>query len=92
MRAALSVGLAAALMSGPPQAEAAQDEAARLERPINCTIRASRQIEMSPVFDGVVAEVFVSAGDPVRAGEALMRLNTDLDEAELAFQEARARA
>tara|TARA_R110002072_G_scaffold141970_9_gene287304 strand:+ start:1633 stop:2457 length:825 start_codon:yes stop_codon:yes gene_type:complete len=61
-------------------------------RPIDCSVRASRQIELSPTFDGIVAEVFVRPGQAVVEGERLLRLSTGLEEAELVLVEARANA
>ncbi len=92
MRRALVIPALFAGLVGTPGLVFAQPTGADLERPINCTVRASRQIELSPAFDGIVAEVFVQPGQRVETGERLLRLNTDLDEAELSFREARARA
>lgn len=79
------------LFTGPLDAQLPTPEEART-RPIDCSIRASRQIELSPTFDGIVAEVFVRPGQSVEAGQPLLRLSTDLEEAELALIEARANA
>lgn len=91
MKPVLAFITVAASLGMMPTAAMAQ-AGAHADRPINCSIRASRQIELSPTFDGIVAEVFVRPGQRVVAGEPLLRLNTDLDEAELSFREARARA
>lgn len=82
----LALGMAGAL------AAEAMAQTAPTVRPMDCSIRASRQIELSPAFDGIVAEVFVRPGQRVAEGDQLLRLATDLDEAELAVIEARASA
>ena len=39
--------------------------------PINCTIKPSEVIAISPVIGGVVAELFVARGDEVEQGDRL---------------------
>lgn len=88
------VGLIPALflaVSAPTQAQLATSGPGQA-RPIDCSVRASRQIELSPTFDGIVAEVFVRPGQMVEEGEPVLRLSTGLEEAELALAEARANA
>jgi multidrug efflux pump subunit AcrA (membrane-fusion protein) len=92
MRPALASFAIAVIFGAVPNTAFAQAGAGPLERAINCSIRASRTIELSPAFDGIVAEVFVRPGQRVEAGAPLLRLNTDLDEAELSFRQARAGA
>lgn len=91
MRSQIGLLTLTALLAVPVQAQSPSGGGVSL-RPMDCSIRASRQIEMSPAFDGVVAEVFVRPGQAVAEGEPLLRLNTALDEAELAVIEARAGA
>lgn len=56
----------------------------------NCTIRASREIALSPVVEGVVSEVHVSSGAAVTEGQLLMQIDTRRERAELAVLEAEA--
>ena len=58
--------------------------------PINCTIKPSEVIEISPVIGGVVAELFVARGDEVKQGEPILRLDDDLALAEQRISENRA--
>lgn len=78
-------------VSAPLGAQTTGDDPGQV-RPIDCSVRASRQIELSPAFDGIVAEVFVRPGQAVAAGDPVLRLSTGLEEAELALVEARANA
>jgi len=48
------------------------------------TLRAERSAGLSPRVDGLVSEVLVDAGDLVRAGQPLLRLDPALVEASLA--------
>lgn len=58
--------------------------------PINCTISPAQTIELSAAVPGVVAEVAVSRGGHVAAGDIIVRLDDDLArvDARLAEQQA----
>ncbi len=59
---------------------------------MNCTLRPSQEVALSAPFDGIVSEVFVRPGQKVAQGTLLMRLDTRLDEAELALLKMQADA
>ncbi|MEO0652622.1 MAG: efflux RND transporter periplasmic adaptor subunit [Planctomycetota bacterium] len=55
-------------------------------------VQPRAQVELAPDAEGVVAEVLVERGKQVRAGDLLVRLESRVEEAELAAARARAAA
>jgi RND family efflux transporter MFP subunit len=74
----------------PPSVEAVQARAGALplvER-LSGVARAANQVELRPEIAGVVEAVLVRSGDPVRAGQPLVRLRDDTQREQVAQAEA----
>ena len=75
-----------------PGVAAASNAPQRPDGALDCAIQPSRIVEVASPIDGVLAEVFVRAGQPVKKGDLIARVDTDIAAAELANAEARAAA
>lgn len=75
---------------GDPLGPTAQVERARIERRVVATgtIEPEKEVEVRPRISGIVERIHVSAGDRVRAGQALLEIEKELSEVRL--EEARA--
>ena len=49
---------------------------------LDCILEPNQVIDVSSPVEGVVSEVYVDRGDRVRKGQPLLKLNSDLEEAE----------
>lgn len=77
--------------AGPPpavEAVQAREGALPLVERLSGVARAANQVELSPEIAGVVDAVLVRSGDPVRAGQPLVRLRDDTQREQLAQAEA----
>ena len=81
-------GIAAALTCAAAIGVSAQETA----RPLNCSIKPLKVIEIAAPISGVLAEVMVRPGQQVAAGELIARLDVELEQAELEAARARAEA
>lgn len=76
---------------GGPAVETAKAELRDLETAIDAvgTTRARRSVEITPLATGQVTEIGFRAGKQVRQGDVLLRLDSDIQRADLIEAEAR---
>ena len=79
------------LIAGVATLASSPTEASKLaEAGYPCVLLPSAQVQLSPPTDGVVAQVLVSRGESVTAGQLVARLEDGVEAAELALAVARA--
>jgi RND family efflux transporter MFP subunit len=57
-----------------------------------CQVLPMRRIELSSPVVGVIAEIMVDRGDRVRAGDLVVRMQSEMEQAQVALSQARASA
>ena len=83
MRDRCSAGLLAGLLT------AALCPAAAAATGLDCILDPNQVIDVSSPVEGVISEVFVDRGDRVRKGQTLLKLNSDLEQAERQLAQTR---
>lgn len=81
-----ALGLAILLMAGAPQAFAQGAIG-----PLDCVIEPAQRVKIGSATLGILKSVAVKRGDVVEAGQIIARLDTSVEEANLALAEAQAR-